>query len=71
MYVLDTDHISLLDRGGTEGQHIRARLRQVPPDDVTASIVSYEEQIRGWMAVIAQVGADTPATLARFMLPPG
>jgi len=54
MYVLDTDHISLLDRGGTEGQHIRARLAQVPPDDVTASIVSYEEQIRGWMSVIAQ-----------------
>jgi tRNA(fMet)-specific endonuclease VapC len=26
----------------------------VPPDDVTASIISYEEQIRGWMAVIAQ-----------------
>lgn len=54
MYVLDTDHIALLDRGGTAGQHMRIRLAQVLPHDVTASVVSYEEQIRGWMAVIAQ-----------------
>ena len=54
MYLLDTDHISLMDRGGAEGQAIRARLKRVPPDDVSASAISYEEQMRGWMSVIAR-----------------
>jgi tRNA(fMet)-specific endonuclease VapC len=54
MYLLDTDHITLLDRGGEEGQRISARLSQVSPEDVAASIVSYEEQMRGWLAYIAK-----------------
>jgi tRNA(fMet)-specific endonuclease VapC len=55
MYLLDTDHISLLDRGTEEGQRIRERLEQVLPEDVAASIVSYEEQMRGWLAYTAQL----------------
>ena len=55
MYLLDTDHIALLDRGGAEGERIRARLSQVPPAEVSASVVSYEEQLRGWMAYLAQL----------------
>ena len=43
MYLLDTDHISLMDRGGAEGQAIRARLKRVPPDDV----VRQHHQLRG------------------------
>jgi tRNA(fMet)-specific endonuclease VapC len=54
MCLLDTDHITLLDRGGAEGQRIRSRLSQVPPEDVAASVVSYEEQMRGWLAYITQ-----------------
>jgi len=54
-YLLDTDHIALLDRGGEEGRRIEARLLNVPPTDVVASIVSYEEQMRGWLAYVAQL----------------
>jgi tRNA(fMet)-specific endonuclease VapC len=54
MVLLDTDHISLLERGGSEGEAIRTRLRAVPLDDVATSIISYEEQGRGWLARIAQ-----------------
>lgn len=54
MYLLDTDHITLLDRAGAEGETIHARLVQVP-EEVAASIVSYEEQMRGWLAYIAQL----------------
>lgn len=43
-YLLDTDHISLMDRGGTEGLNIRARLARVPLDDVSASVISAERQ---------------------------
>lgn len=54
IYLLDTDHISLMDRGRAEGVSIQARLARIPRDDVSASVISYEEQTRGWMAVIAQ-----------------
>jgi tRNA(fMet)-specific endonuclease VapC len=54
MFLLDTDHMSLLDRGGAAGVNIRERLRAVPPDDIATTIVTYEEQMRGWLARIAQ-----------------
>ena len=47
MVLLDTDHMSLLQRGGAEGRQIRLRLREMPQDDVATTIVSYEEQMRG------------------------
>ncbi len=53
MYLLDSDHMSLLERGNAEGQRIRNRLQNVPLDDVATTIVSYEEQTRGWMARLA------------------
>ena len=55
MYLLDTDHITLMDRGGAEGQRIRGRLSAVTPSEVAASVISYEEQLRGWMAYLAQL----------------
>ena len=54
MVILDTDHMSLLQRGGSEGERIRLRLRALPPDDVATTIVSYEEQTRGWLARLAR-----------------
>lgn len=55
MLILDTDHMSLLQRGGTEGQRIRSRLRSVPLDDVATTVVTYEEQTRGWLARLARM----------------
>jgi tRNA(fMet)-specific endonuclease VapC len=54
MYLLDTDHITLLDRGGQEGSAIRTRLLQASQEVIAASIISYEEQLRGWLARIAR-----------------
>jgi tRNA(fMet)-specific endonuclease VapC len=53
MYLLDTDHASLIARGGPECRTILRRLSAVPPSDVAVSIISYEEQVRGWFAEIA------------------
>lgn len=53
MILLDTDYISLIARGGAEGQRIIGRLSIVPPAEVAVSIISYEEQMRGWLAEIA------------------
>lgn len=54
MYLLDTDHMSLLERSGPEGARIRERLRSVPLDDVATTVISYEEQMRGWLSRIAR-----------------
>lgn len=54
MYLLDTDHMSLLERGSAEGARIRERLRTVPADEFATAIVTYEEQVRGWMARLAR-----------------
>jgi tRNA(fMet)-specific endonuclease VapC len=55
MNLLDSDHISLIHRGGAEGRRIQARLAAVPPEDIALCIVTYEEQMRGWLAKIARV----------------
>jgi tRNA(fMet)-specific endonuclease VapC len=54
MILLDTDHITLLQRGSAAGQNIRNRLKLLglsasPP----TTVISYEEQIRGWMKELA------------------
>lgn len=55
MYILDTDHVSLLDRADTHEAHrLRFRLAQLPPEERVTTIVTYEEQMRGWMAIVAQ-----------------
>ena len=53
MLVLDTDHMSLLDWGGQGSAALRERLADVAPDEVATTIISFEEQMRGWMAFIA------------------
>ena len=54
MYILDTDHLSVLDRGGVNAQHLLQRLAGVSSSQVAASIISYEEQMRGWLGYIAK-----------------
>jgi tRNA(fMet)-specific endonuclease VapC len=54
MYILDTDHLSVLDRGGAEAQRLLIRLANVEPDEVIATIISYEEQTRGWLSYLAK-----------------
>jgi tRNA(fMet)-specific endonuclease VapC len=60
MVVLDTDHMSLLEWSGAQGTAIlRARLATLPPAEVVTTIISYEEQVRGWMAYIARLRTVT------------
>ena len=55
MYILDTDHMSLLERATThEAQRLRFRLQKLLPAQRCTTIVSFEEQVRGWMAVLAK-----------------
>jgi tRNA(fMet)-specific endonuclease VapC len=54
MVVLDTDHVSLLERGrGDDLLRLRARLGLISPPDRVTTIITYEEQSRGWLAYVA------------------
>ncbi len=59
LYLLDTDHVSLIQRNNSEGQLIQARLQNIAPDDYGVSIVTYMEQIDGRLVKIN--GAKTEA----------
>jgi tRNA(fMet)-specific endonuclease VapC len=52
MILLDTDHLSVfVDRRDPRAQALRERLEE-SDDEIACSIVSVEELLRGWLAVI-------------------
>jgi hypothetical protein len=57
LYVFDTDHLSLLQRRSPEGQTLLHRL-QANQVAFSATVISYEEQTRGWMGHLTK--AKTP-----------
>lgn len=58
MIILDTDCLSLIERkSGAEFQRLSARLSEFPPDEIATGIVTFEEQMRGWMAFIAKANS--------------
>ena len=52
LYLLDTNHITVLDRGGDDATRLSERLDQLESSCIAVSIVTYEEQMRGWLAHI-------------------
>ena len=55
MIVLDTDHISELQQPNSHrGARLAGRLRAVVDDPVVTTIVTAEEQLRGWLGAINQ-----------------
>jgi tRNA(fMet)-specific endonuclease VapC len=55
LIVLDTDIISLLDRrSGVSFERLARQFTAVPDDErVCVTIISFEEQMRGWLGQIA------------------
>ncbi len=66
MYILDTDHISLLEHVSysPEAQRLRFRLARLKPAERITTIITFEEQIRGWMAYLAQARSLTKQVAA-------
>jgi tRNA(fMet)-specific endonuclease VapC len=54
MLVLDTDHLVELDRGSSQGASLREKLER-SDDLIATTIISAEEQLRGWLAQIHRV----------------
>ena len=40
MFVFDSDHMSIAERGGAEGLAILGRFRATPPDDIATTVIS-------------------------------
>ena len=55
MYLFDTDHISIFDRGGPAAQPLLAKLAHLNPNTVGTTIITYEEQMRGWLGYTAKM----------------
>jgi len=54
MIILDTDCISLLERkSGVEFYRLTERFGEFQPGEIT-TIITFEEQMRGWMAYLAK-----------------
>ena len=54
-FLLDTDHLSILHRRQQpECDRIITRLSQYPADDISVSIISFHEIVKGWMAYLNQ-----------------
>jgi len=58
MIILDTDCLSLIERkSGAEFLRLTAKLAEFAPDEIATSIITFEEQMRGWMAFIAKANS--------------
>lgn len=52
-YVLDTDHLTILQRRSQPAlTNLSARLARYSPDLIFTTIISFQEQFQGWMAFI-------------------
>ncbi|MBO3458585.1 type II toxin-antitoxin system VapC family toxin [Aetokthonos hydrillicola Thurmond2011] len=57
MYLLDTDHLTILERGGNVAQRLRKRLSSLTTAEIGVTIITYEEQTRGWLGYIAKTNS--------------
>jgi tRNA(fMet)-specific endonuclease VapC len=55
MIILDTDHLTVIQRQSQPAYAcLQSRLRQASSVEICTTIISVEEQMRGWMAVISR-----------------
>jgi tRNA(fMet)-specific endonuclease VapC len=60
MYILDTDVLTLLEEPeGLAARRLQSKLASVPENQVATTIISYEEQTRGWFALLAKAKTMT------------
>lgn len=63
--VLDTDHLSILQwQEQPACNRLLARLDGLPPDDMATTIVSFHEQVQGWLAYLGRARRAEQIVLA-------
>ena len=69
MFLLDTDHLSVLQRpSGANAGRLKERLGTVPTESIHASIVSFHEQVNGWNSFLNRSSSMDHLCLAYRML---
>jgi tRNA(fMet)-specific endonuclease VapC len=69
MIILDTDSLSLLDREKIiESSKLRQKLEQYSADEIFTTIITFEEQMRGWLSYIAKSKTPEQQIFAYQML---
>ena len=69
MFVLDTDHISILQaKAGDDWRRLRKRLDEQPRSHFYVSIISFHEQVGGWYALLGLAAKATDTLRAYRML---
>ncbi|MEO8496982.1 MAG: hypothetical protein ABI614_18075 [Planctomycetota bacterium] len=57
--ILDSDVLSILQRRSEPAcGRLEQRLSQLPDDDVLTTIVTFQEQMRGWLAALHKARTD-------------
>jgi tRNA(fMet)-specific endonuclease VapC len=68
VYLLDTDHIGILQwRSGPEFSNLTNRLLNVPPQLVFKSVISFQEQVAGWQKYLNKARAPEAVVRAYAM----
>jgi tRNA(fMet)-specific endonuclease VapC len=57
IWVLDTDHLSLLQR---EHPNVKQRINQINSENLAITVVTLEEQMKGWLNVINKYNYKFP-----------
>ncbi len=68
MVLLDTEPMTVLEREGPDTKVLKARLARIPLDDLGTTIISHEEQTRGWFAYIARLQTEAERVRAYTFL---
>ena len=72
--ILDTDHMTLLEHESRpQIDRLEARLAALPAQDIAVTIVSFQEQVKGWLAFLNRATTDEKllrgyARLTRLLL---
>lgn len=66
MRILDTDHMTVLERGGMAAYSLELRLAQVPPGEIATTIIAYEEQMHGWLSQAAEANTNPQKIAAAY-----
>ncbi len=64
MIILDTDILGIVQRGGSPEYENLAQRLDLAADEVAVSIITFEEQMRGWLAFIAHAKTTGQQILA-------
>jgi tRNA(fMet)-specific endonuclease VapC len=66
--ILDTDTLSIVQRAGSHAYEKLVKRLLGADDDVFVSIISFEEQMRGWLAFVARAKTSNQQVHAYFKL---